>query len=49
MKNDDDQPSPFQRFEDLAKRVFRKAKEDVEKVEEAATDLVKPAEEPEAD
>lgn len=47
-KEDDDQESPMQRFEDLAKRLFQMAKEDVEKVgeeaKEAARDIVKPTE-----
>lgn len=47
-----DEPTPMERFENLAKRLFKIAKDDVtkakEEVEEAAEDVVKPTE-PEAD
>jgi hypothetical protein len=48
VREDDDDRSPMQRFEDLAKRLFSIAKDDVKKVEreaeELAADVVKPAE-----
>jgi hypothetical protein len=40
VKDDDD--SAMQRFEDLAKRMFSIAKEDIAKVEEIAEDITGP-------
>lgn len=39
----DEHESPMQRFEDLAKRLFHVAKEDVEQAERAAEEVVEDA------
>jgi len=43
MSSGSDDSTPLQRFEDLAKRIFRVAKDDVEKVEHEAEEIISEA------
>jgi hypothetical protein len=45
----DEDKTPMQRFEDLARKLFSIAKKDVEKAEEVLEDAIEPTEKPEAD